>query len=571
VSIASRRVLAPLLAIGAAGLATASYVAVGPPAVAKAASTTQTVGKGTVMSSVTATGNVSPSTQLNINFTTAGVVTEVDVKPGQVVKKGQVVAKVDPGNLQYALDAAKQKLAQLRAGGTAPTKAADAISITQAQAAVDNANTALANAQASASLDVTTSQAAVDQAKANLADVQATVAQDAVNLQAAVDQAQATASAQITADQSTLSADQIQLTIDTSSAALLSVNTTQRQQADIKVFNDQAKVASDQLKLTNDQNAVTTATNNQTAGKIKDQQSINQSTNALTNAQNSQQASSLKDQQAITNAQTQVASAKLSLQAAQVNLTSKEQTAPADLTTQLGAVASAQAAFDGTVLIAPVDGTVAAVNGKVGQNSSTQLQTSTTGTGGSSTASTGFVVLTDLSTLQVTTGYSETDASKLQTGDAAIVTFDALPGQSLAGTVTNIDTNSTVVSNVVTYNVTVSINGAPRTLRPGMTASVAVTYSHKDNVLTLPTSAVPTRGTNTTLQVLQADGKTTVPKQVTVGMRGDDTVEIISGLAQGDKVVITAARSITGGANNQIRIPGGVGGGGAGGAIRIGG
>ena len=87
-------------------------------------------------------------------------------------------------------------------------------------------------------------------------------------------------------------------------------------------------------------------------------------------------------------------------------------------------------------------------------------------------------------------GFTEGDAAKLQIGQPATVTVAALPGQELAATVSEIDTLQTVVSNVVTYNVTsTSIDTVPG-LKPGMTANVAVIVSEKDNVLHVPTAAV---------------------------------------------------------------------------------
>src|SRR5215469_15308431 len=62
-----------------------------------------TVTRGSVRSAVTATGTVSPMTQQNVNFGVGGQLSEIDVKSGDRVTKGQVLAKLDPTTLQQSL------------------------------------------------------------------------------------------------------------------------------------------------------------------------------------------------------------------------------------------------------------------------------------------------------------------------------------------------------------------------------------------------------------------------------------------------------------------------------------
>ena len=135
-------------------------------------------------------------------------------------------------------------------------------------------------------------------------------------------------------------------------------------------------------------------------------------------------------------------------------------------------------------------------------------------------------------------GFSETDASKISVGQPATVTFNALTGVDLQGKVTQVEINSITVSNVITYNVTVSIVGAPSTLKPGMTANVSITTAEKDNVLELPSSAITATGNTAVVQVLQPNGST-IAKTITIGMRGDTNDEITSGLNAGDRIVVS--------------------------------
>jgi multidrug efflux pump subunit AcrA (membrane-fusion protein) len=82
-----------------------------------------------------------------------------------------------------------------------------------------------------------------------------------------------------------------------------------------------------------------------------------------------------------------------------------------------------------------------------------------------------------------------------------------------------------------------------------MTGNVDVIIAEKQNVLRLPVTAINPRNGRATVQVLGKDGKTLETRQVTTGLKGDDDVEITSGLDVGDKVVVAGA----GGGNKQAQ------------------
>ena len=125
-------------------------------------------------------------------------------------------------------------------------------------------------------------------------------------------------------------------------------------------------------------------------------------------------------------------------------------------------------------------------------------------------------------------GFAETDATKLKVGQPAAVSFSALPNVQAAGVVTSVDVSSTLVSNVVTYFATVTLTQVPAGVKPGMTASVTITVDRREGVLNLPSAAV--RGTGIDRHRHRLNGKTQTTKTVGVGLRGDTTTEITSGL-----------------------------------------
>jgi multidrug efflux pump subunit AcrA (membrane-fusion protein) len=122
----------------------------GQPAAAANRNTARTVrvSTGNVVATVSATGTVQSALTANADFATAGTVTEIDVKVGDPVTKGQVLAKVDPSAAQAQLNTAKANLTAAQASlnraetATQPdaaTIASAQAQVTQAQANVDSA------------------------------------------------------------------------------------------------------------------------------------------------------------------------------------------------------------------------------------------------------------------------------------------------------------------------------------------------------------------------------------------------------------------------------------------------
>jgi macrolide-specific efflux system membrane fusion protein len=115
---------------------------------AAAATRTVPVQQGTVTQTVTATGAVQSAGTASASFVTGGTVTAIDVKVGDLVKKGQVLAKVDPAAAQRTLAAAKADLSaandsvtRAKAAGSDTSTAENAV--TQAQLSVDAAEAAV--------------------------------------------------------------------------------------------------------------------------------------------------------------------------------------------------------------------------------------------------------------------------------------------------------------------------------------------------------------------------------------------------------------------------------------------
>jgi macrolide-specific efflux system membrane fusion protein len=240
---------------------------------------------------------------------------------------------------------------------------------------------------------------------------------------------------------------------------------------------------------------------------------------------------------------------------------------------------AAQKTLAQTTLRAPLGGTVASVDGIVGQSvsggglasatSSTSTAASGTGTSSTGSSSSGYVTLVGLSSMQVNAAFAESDVAKLAVGQPVTVTVSALGGAQLAAHIAAINPVASSSSSVVQYTVTFALDRANKQLKPGMTANVAVTVAEKDNVLQVPSAAVTGSGRNARVTILKNGVSQTVP--VVAGLAGDSATEIVSGLTAGQTYVIstTVARSTGAGTGTTTtpatRAGGGLGGGGFGG------
>ena len=525
--------------------------------------TSATVQRGTVQTSVTATGNLAAVTQLDVSFesgVSSQLVTEIMVKVGDKVTKGQPLAKVNNTTVVAALESARAQLLaaqenyeKVKLGLTAEERTQLDIQEAQSLASVTSAEASLANAQATAQQDEVTSAESVRQATLNLTNVRAQADQDVATSQANFDTAKAAYEPAKSAYDTAL-ADVTKYTDD---QTFCTNNPSATTAPDGELCsNIAAKLASANTTLTQRTSALTplaTAfTNAETAlanQKLKSKQSVDNASNSVINAQNSQKAGALKNDQSIAAAQRQLDSANLSYQATLTsNAIKRKGPTNADLAQQQASLVNAQNSLataqknaDAAVLVAPSDATVSVINGRVGYaGSSTSTSTTTTATGGG--AASPFITLTDPSAFEVKVGFSETDAAKVKAGQTATITVDAADAR-LTGTVRQIDSVSTLVSNVVTYYAYVNITSVPSTatVQAGMTASVAVATERVENVLYLPTAAVSSRGNTATVEVApdKNDLKTTVTREIALGLRGDTAIQVLTGLEEGEVVVTT--------------------------------
>src|SRR2546426_6802426 len=428
--------------------------------------------------SATATGTVVPASQVGLNFSMVGRLRAIDAPVGTRVGAGAVIATLDDSAQQAQLAEAEASLAAAQAASQAVRNPPSPARTTALRNAVVAAQSALNSAVTAA----------------NLQDRQ---------------------------DAASVAADQQQLTAAQNTYA-----------------SDGCDGAAPAPSCSDDQAAITRA-----------QQALD-----------SDQARQAANASAF---QARIDAARANLSAAQLNLA--EQGAPgatavrqaqAAVAAAQARVAAAQVELRRTVLTSPIEGIVLQIKGQVGETINSDSSASATAPGSGAplpvpnsgsdalaVMNSGFAVVgTDGGAYQVVAAFSERDALRLQAGQTATVSWDALPGVVVDAHVVAVASTSTVVGGVVEYYATLAPIKGDEPLRIGMTANVVVTVGRADQVLAVPNQAL--RSLDNKLYVDVWFENHSVTTLVKVGLTGDALTQITSGVTVGDQVLLSAPRGL---------------------------
>jgi macrolide-specific efflux system membrane fusion protein len=153
--------------------------------------------------------------------------------------------------------------------------------------------------------------------------------------------------------------------------------------------------------------------------------------------------------------------------------------------------------------------------------------------------STGVTMMVMSDHLMVNTQVDETDLAQIKMNQKATITLDAYPTQPISGTVKRISYFSVLVNNVTTYEVDVWPDEIPAVMRSGMTANVVFNTTEKDNILTIPSEAIQQEnGQSGVLVPAEKKGDKPVFKPMKTGVTDGKQIEVLSGLNEGEKVLI---------------------------------
>jgi len=145
--------------------------------------------------------------------------------------------------------------------------------------------------------------------------------------------------------------------------------------------------------------------------------------------------------------------------------------------------------------------------------------------------------LADLSTVWIMAKVPVMQATAIAVGQPARFESATLPGRSFAGDVAFVQPVVDAASRTV--DVRIALPNADGELRPGLFGTVLLEQPSNQGVLSVPRSAVLFGGSSQTVLVQIAPGRF-APREVTIGRRAGDRVEILDGLTQGEEVVVSA-------------------------------
>ncbi len=205
---------------------------------------------------------------------------------------------------------------------------------------------------------------------------------------------------------------------------------------------------------------------------------------------------------------------------------------PDEIATQVAQLKSAQASLANsyallskTQIVAPFDGAITRVDIDPGEIASPNTAVIDTMGGGQ---------------YKIESYISESDISKISVGQSASVTLDAYgKDQKFSAKVALVDPSETIIDGVSTYKTTFVFDTEDARIKSGMTANITVTTDQKKGVVVIPQNAVYLLNGEKVVDVLVA-GKVVTKKVVTGGISTDGDLLILSGISEGDTVQLKA-------------------------------
>jgi len=474
--------------------------------------TLSTVATGTVISSITGSGQVSTSTSLDIKPEVSGNITYIAVKPGDHVSVGQHLFSIDDTDAQKTVRDTE-------------------MSLQSSQLSLDKLNLQDSNQNINADLT-----------KAYDNGFNA-VASTFLDLVPTLDGVNTILSQENLSDDSVRSSGNTALNYKSQTTALYykTRDALNKSQADFRVLDhnssksDIESIINEVYTTTQDLSDTLKSAKNfvdylsQDTGKTSDYLSTQNSLTAYINTINTDLSNLLSDQTSISNSKDLPTSSNLDIQSAELDLKQKQ-----------NALADAKDNLSKYYITAPFDGVIASVPVSVGDSASSGTTLAT------------IITSKELATITL----NEVDVAKISLGEKTTLTFSAIPDLTIAGQVAEIDSVGTVSQGVVDYDVKISFDTQDDRVKSGMSVDATIITNMAQDVVVVPNSAIKTANDGTSYvqtfdsSVSGVSGSGTfttslAPKQiqVQVGLADDTSTEITSGLKEGDIIITKSAAS----------------------------
>jgi len=531
----------PLVVVGALGYWGYRRLISKPPKPERLA----VVDRGDVEIKVVETGTIEPLKKVEIKSKVAGRLARLLVDEGDRVIAGQVLAEIDPTEINSQVEQIRAQVNGARARLAQALTAVEyqkeltAAAIRQAEEAVKSAEARLRAAEAEyrtqpdvIASDVRQAQAAVESALQNLDLLRnSTHPQQIVQAKAGLDEARA-------------AYDQAKRHLQRQ-RTLLQKGFTSQQAVDAAVSEEAAAAA----RLAQAQKRMDLLTQQQQTEIAEAEARVRQAEAALERAKTGERLIATRAEE--------VKAAKAALEQARAQLRSayagrkQDRMREDDVTQARSAVQQLENQLREVLVRQGDTRLVATMSGIVTKRYVEQGELITSGV---STFSSGTPVLqiADLSRMLIKASINEVDVHKVRVGLPVEITTDGVRGVRFRGRVRKVSPAALGSEGpspiqrgegaVIRFAVEIEIDQPSRALRPGMSARATIIVQRRRNVLRLPAHAVEGDGADATVMVASAthkDGKTVTQykkRKIVAGLRGDTFIEIVSGLKRGEKV-----------------------------------
>jgi len=519
-----------------------------------------------VKKTVSATGTLKPWKTIDIKSKAGGRVDELLVDIGSEVKKGDILAKIDPtdtlqqvGTAQADIDSAQARIRQSQETWKLQQKQS-VLAVKTAEAALESARANLEAARARLrtakyQMDsqphltrtaIDSAQASYDNALKQLNELRkATNPQERAAAQAACDQAEANlknAEANLTRQKNLMEKGFVSQSVVDQALANRDVVRAQLESARRKMDTlDEEQQAAEQAME---------ARVKQALAQLENEKARQVDVEIRKAAYEEAKAAVKQQEQQVENAEKNLELARANLQNIEIRRFDILQAEASRARAQAN-YDNAKKTLDQTVVTAPVDGVVLQKFVEQGTIIASALSFSATGQN--------IIQLGDVTRMYVDVTVDETDIANVDVDQTVDVIIEAYPGIPFEGKVTRIDPQALVEQNVTTVHVRVEIdNSAPsfRLLKPGMNATCEFVIDKKEDVISVPSEALRTDDQGQFVEIAKGgtpappDPKTREPadpdakvdvkverRAVEVGLEGNETVEIVKGLEEGEIIV----------------------------------
>jgi len=493
---------------------------------------------GNVVKEVSETGMVKVSEQAGLSFRNSGKIDEIYIEVGDIVSAGQKLAKLDTNKLyielteaQAALGVVNADYSRLLAGSSGEEIKVAETEVNNAQVTFDNSEQSLQDIKIDAEQDLDN---AYEDAANSLDDAYLKI-YNALNVVDDVkrtyfgssDQESIAVSNNTNKIKNALSnvksyIDDIEQSFDWEKVDSALVN-TKDDLADVRDALEEVRDATESGNYRNDvSSADKTLLDNQKSY-------INTAHSNIADTKQDISTTKITNETNINTAEATVSLAEVALQKAEDQLNLKKAgPTPENINLYLAKIEQAKARvsllhnnINEAVLKSPADGQITAINKRKGETVS------------SADPVIGFLLS---GPFQIEVDVYEEDIVDIQVNNYIEVILPAFPDDIFKGKVISVDPAEKLVGGVVYYEVNISFEIQDQNIKPGMTADVIIETDKKENVLVVPVEAVEKRDEIKVAKMYV--GKQLVYRTIEVGLEGEDHIEILSGLSEGEMVII---------------------------------